>query len=322
MLDALLAALPDSAYFKQIDFHQEFRGKLLASDFPFAGCLRGAGIWELSREPGYPVYSIAKTNTENNSEPKVGYGSMVLSSTETGELLIYPMKDESGKMPLANPLKPSRSPSNKPRPKTISVSKIWRTLEVKDMRDGYGEYLAFLHMGGFQSQPYRFQVEPGQENPAARTFESVLIEKGQSLKGGSRIQEVEFIDYPENIPALGLGLTMSRDETRAENGKISIPITASFRFSGSWPEKYERLPLHTLVSVAEVKGINFHTLWLPRSKCRFKDGSYSGRIRFDLADFWVTPWDGRPKLPKQAWISAVHRDWNGPIEKHIFGSSP
>ena|GEM_PF-5634980 len=63
---------------------------------PFVGYLRGASTWDLSREPDFPVYAIAKTNTEDNAQPKVGYGSMVLSSVETGEVLIYPMKDDFG----------------------------------------------------------------------------------------------------------------------------------------------------------------------------------------------------------------------------------
>lgn len=322
MLDALLAALPDSAFFKQMEFTENFRQKLRSSDIPFAGYLRGASTWDLSREPGFPIYAIAKTNTEDNIEPKVGYGSMVLSSTETGELLIYPMKDESGKMPLANPRKPSRSPSDLPRAKTYSVDDLWRTLGVKDMRGGYGEYLAFLHMGGFQSQPYRFFVETGRDNPPIRPYETFLIDKEFPGKGESGIKEVTFTIPPVGDSAIAFGLSLVLGKAHLDNGISSHPVTGSFKFSGPWPDRYERLPLHILVSVSEVKDISLNTLWLPRSKCQFKDGTYSGRFQFDLSALFLTPWDGKPKLPKRAWISAVHRGWRGPVEKHIFDSLP
>ncbi len=128
MLDALLAALPDAAYFEQRNFGDDMRGKLRAEDAPFAGYLRGAAVWDLVAHPAYPVYSISKTNSEDNQGLHMGYGNTVISSVETGELLVFSMRDDSGKMPMAERPKPARPPSNIPRAKTYSVDDLWKML--------------------------------------------------------------------------------------------------------------------------------------------------------------------------------------------------
>ena len=107
MLDALLASLPDSAYFERREIGTDLREKLRAEDIPFAGYLRGAAVWDLVAHPDYPIYSISKTNSEDNVGLHNGYGNIVLSSVETGELLVVPMQDDSGKMPAAGNAKPA-----------------------------------------------------------------------------------------------------------------------------------------------------------------------------------------------------------------------
>jgi predicted metal-dependent hydrolase len=45
MLDALLAAIPDGAYFNQTDFGTKLKDQLLVSDIPFSCYLKGAALW-------------------------------------------------------------------------------------------------------------------------------------------------------------------------------------------------------------------------------------------------------------------------------------
>jgi hypothetical protein len=322
MLDALLAALPDSAYFKHMVVSENYGQQLRESEIPFAGYLRGAALWDLSRESSYPLYSIVKTNSQDNSEPQVGYGTLVLSSAETGELLTYPMKEESGKMPLANRRKPVRLPSNIPMAKTYTVNDLWRTLTIDDLHGGYGSYQAFLHMGSYQSIPYCFKTINSPEKLKDRPYESVLNGKEFFANVGDGIKGVKFLNASEIDSIASIGLTLIRGDARHENGLYRIPVSGSFKFSGVWLEKYERFPIHFLVSVSDNKEVVSHTLWLPKSKCGFKDGLYFVHFQFDLAQLFVTPWDSKPKMPKKAWISAVHRDWQGQIVKYEFENSP
>lgn len=321
MLDALLAAFPDSAYFEQQDFGADIRTKLRASDIAFAAYLHGAGVWDMAKHAAYPVYSITKTNTEDNAEIRVGYGSMVLSSIETGELLVYPMMDNSGKTPAENPDKPARPPSNIPRAKTYAVDDLWRTLSVKDLQGGRGEYQAFLHAGDFQSAPFRFKAVPGPKYPENSPFEATLRSKaipGTEPVGipGVVFQAPQDVHIPPET-----GLTLVPGKPIHTHGGVSYPASATFRFPGAWEPGLERLPIHFLVGVREVQDPLVLTLWLPKSKCRFQDGSYSGAFRFDLANLFLAP-DGKAKPPEKAWISVVHRGWQGPIAKFTFDTIP
>jgi hypothetical protein len=315
MLDALLAALPDAAYYEQRDFGADMRGKLRVSDVPFAGYLRGAAVWDLVAHTTYPVYSITKTNTEDNAELYVGYGNMVVSSVETGELLILPINDESEKMPETDEAKPARAPSKLPRAKTYSVDDFWHTLTAKDLRGGHGVYQAFLRAGNLQSQPYRFKVVPGVTPTPVRPFESTLKSKGPPGNGEFGVQGAVFTMLPEIMPPGVTGVTLTHQAPRTEHGDCHYLVRGDFRFEGEWPKGYERMPLHFLVGVKGERDISFSTLWLPRSKLHFKDGFYSGRFSFDLGDLFISPGDGKSKPPMDVWIGAVHRGWRGPIER-------
>jgi hypothetical protein len=321
MLDALLAALPDAAYFEQRSFGEDMREKLRAEDVPFAGYLRGAAVWDLVAHPAYPVYSISKTNTEDNQGLHMGYGNAVLSSVETGELLILPMKDESGKMPMAERPKPVRLPSHLPRAKTYSVDDLWKTFKVDDLCGGYGSYQAFLRAGNFQSRPYPFKAVSDPKKPHARPFEAVLKAKGAPGENEFGIPGASFSAAPGAIPPKEPGLALVHGKPYSENGIHHFPVSGSFRFAGEWPKDAERLPLHILIAERNDADLAVRTLWLPRAKCHFHDGAYTGHLNFDLANLFPAG-DGVSKPPKEAWISTVHRGWQGPIAKVDFAQIP
>lgn len=314
MLDALLAALPDAAYFEQRNFGDDLREKLRAEDVPFAGYLRGAAVWDLVAHPAYPVYSISKTNTEDNQGLHMRYGNAVLSSVETGELLVIPMRDDSGKMPLARIPAPTRKPNNLPLAKSYSVDDVWRLLKTDDLCGGYGVYQAFLRAGNFQSQPYRFKAVPDSRKQDPKPFESVLKAKGAPGKNEFGITGASFAAAPGAVPPKEPGLILVFGKPYSENGVRHFPASGSFRFAGEWPKDSERLPLHILVAERNDAALAVNTLWLPRAKCRFQDGTYSGHFNLDLASLFIAG-DGVSKPPKEAWINAVHRGWQGPISK-------
>ena len=314
MLDALLAALPDSAFFAQ-RIGDDLREKLRAEDIPFAGYLRGAAVWDLVIHPAYPVYSIAKTNTEDNEGLHNGFGTGVFSSVETGELLTFPMIEESGKMPLAARAKPARAPSDLPYAKTYSVDDAWRSLPRDFLCGGYGTYEAFLRAGNFQSRPYRFKAVPDPHKPHPRPYETVLKSKGIPGKAGSEIIGAGFSASADASFPAEPGMTLVQGKVHAEHGVRHFPVHGAFRFMGMWPKEFERMPIHFLVTERNVRDVDVNTLWIPREKIHFQDGAYTGSFDFDLGDLFIAPADGKSKPPKEAWISAVHRGWQGPIMK-------
>lgn len=90
MFDAFLAAIPDGAYFNQTDFGAKLKDQLLVSDIPFGCYLKGAALWDFEKNPVYPIYSMCKTNTEDNVKfAPYRTGSVVLSSVKSGELLVF-----------------------------------------------------------------------------------------------------------------------------------------------------------------------------------------------------------------------------------------
>lgn len=321
MLDALLAALPDAAYFEQRNFGDDMREKLRAEDIPFAGYLRGAAVWDLVAHPAYPVYSISKTNTEDNQGLHTSYGNAVLSSLETGELLVLPMKDDSGKMPMAERPKPARAPSNLPRAKTYSVDDLWKTIKVDDLCGGYGAYQAFLRAGNFQSQPYRFNAVPDSKKPHTRPYEAVLKTKATPGKNVFGIPGADFHAAPGAVPPKEPGVTLVHGKPYSENGVRHFPVSGSFRFAAQWPKDAERLPLHFLIAERNDADLAVHTLWLYRDKSHIQDGAYTGQFNFDLANLFIAG-DGISKPPKEAWINVVHRGWQGPIVKVDFAQAP
>ncbi|MDB5103471.1 MAG: hypothetical protein JWP91_1160 [Fibrobacteres bacterium] len=318
MFDAILAALPDSSFFEQKDFGANLRDKLLVEDVPFAAYFRGAAVWDYASHPVYPVYSISKTNTVDNEGPYNGWGTAVFSSVETGELLTFPMKDESGKMPMAHRPKPVRPPSNIPTVKAYSVNDVWRTFKPEDFCGGHGRYQAFLRAGNFQSNPHPLTILAGPKTPAVRPFETVLKSKGVPGKAEFGVLGVTFSASPGSVPPKEPGLTLVHGKARSERGIRHFPVHAAFRFAGEWPKESERMPIHILVTERNVRDVDVNTIWIPRSQCRFQDGAYTGHFNFDLADLFIAPGDGISKPPKEAWISAVHRGWQGPIERVDF----
>ena len=142
MFDALLAAIPDGAYFNQTDFGTKLKDQLLVSDIPFGCYLKGAALWDLERNPVYPIYSMCKTNTENNvkfAPYKTGsavldFRQIVLSSLETGEALVFLVEDYSGKTPAVKHEVSVHPDETIPRAKTYSVEDHWNTLSLQSLQ--------------------------------------------------------------------------------------------------------------------------------------------------------------------------------------------
>lgn len=314
MLDALLAALPDSTYFQQKSFGEGMREKLFAEDVPFAAYMRGAAVWDQVPHASYPVYSICKTNNEDNAGHNIDFGNAVLSSVETGELLVFRMREHPGKIPMAVAPEAPRAPGNRTIAKSYSVDDQWSEFKRDDLRGGYGSYQAFLRAGNFQSTPYLFKVIPDPGKPPERLFDAELIGPETSGKRDSGIQGAIFSIGPGAVTTKETGLILVHGKAYTEHGIRHYPVSGSFRFAFEWPKGFERMPLHILVSERNEGGLGVHTLWIPRSKCRFKDGAYSGGFKFDLANLFIYA-EGISRPPKEAWISAVHRGWQGSIVK-------
>lgn len=321
MLDALLAAIPDSSFFRQMDFGVGMREKLFAEDVPFAAYLRGAAVWDQVTQASYPVYSICKTNSEDNDGHTIDFGNAVLSSVETGELLVFRMREYPGKIPLANPPEAAPAPAKSKTVRTYSVDEQWREIKVDDLLGGAGSYQAFLRAGNFQSTPYRFKVIPDPKNPRESRFEAGLRSGDALRKHDSGIKGATFPTLPGAATPEEPGLILEQGKPYTEHGIRHFPVTGSFRFAFEWPKDFACIPLHILDSERNAGGLGVHTLWIPRAKCRFKDGSYSGRFIFDLANLFIYA-DGISRPPKEAWISAVHRGWQGPISKVVFFADP
>lgn len=322
MFDIIVPPIPDQAFYEQREIGEEVRQKLSAADEPFGCILRGPSRWDPARQPSYPLYCACKTNTEDNPDfVPYRHGTVVVTSVETGEILVRLMREEDGKTPLARPRAPRPERPGLPRAKTYSVNDLWRALVPEDFRGGSGSYQAFLHAGDFQSAPFHFQVAPREGHPVARPFEAVLKAKplpGPSPFGipGASFDPVPGMDIPQSP-----GVSLVAGQAVRKDGRLSVPVHGAFRFRGAWGADWERIPLHVLAAVRDERDLDVTTLWIPRDKCQFQDGEYSGYFRFDLAHLFLAP-DGAVKAPPEAWISLVHRDWRGPIGKFGLASTP
>jgi hypothetical protein len=321
LIDALLAALPDQAYFEQRDFGSSMRETLLASEEPYGCYLHGAKVWDLSKHPDYPFYSVCKTNTVDNTVfIPFRNATVVLSSIVTGELILESMREDDGKMPLIEQPKPKTPRPGIPRAKTYETYDMWRTISAHDLSGGTGSYLAFLHAGNFQSDAFGFRVISDKAPPPTSPFESLLTAKSGGESKGRSIPGVQYHPVPGlEAPSTG-GLTFRTGKPSMHNGLASMPVECAFRFIGSWKGDWVRLPLHVMAAEAGSDDPDANVIWLPREKMIFKDGTYSGTFSFDLADFF-TPLPGqKPKIPPSAWVSFVHRNWHGPITRVDFGA--
>ncbi len=322
MLDALLAALPDSAYFDHRHSVEALSETLRTSEEPFACYLRGPSVWNTVTHPAYPFYSLCKSNTVDNPIfAPYQYGSIVISSIETGELLIYLAEDFGGKTPEEPSPVPAKPKSTLPRAKTYSVDDHWRMLDLKDLHGGFGNYHAFMHVGNFQSQAYAFQVVPDPAHPKLLPYAGQLKEPAQHDTYDFGIAGASVSQWPSVQATDKAGVTLVQGKATTLHGKHHYPIHGTFRFSGEWPTEYVRLPLHFLISGKDSRELLVKTLWLPRSKCQIQtgpDGYYSGQFDFGLENLFITPGDGKSKTPKEAWISTVHRGWQGSIVKYEF----
>gem|GEM_PF-4841215 len=311
MLDALLSALSDSAFFEKRDFGTDFRDQLLVSDVPFACYARGAALWESGKYPAYPIYAICKTNTEDNPRfVPFNTGSLVISSAETGELLVHLLKTDPGKSPSLK-LRPPSDQSSVPDAKSYSTRDFWRDFSVGEMRGGYGKYLAYMHAGDCRSAPFAFEMLPEKSHPPEPPFTKLLRTNGTPGNLEFGIRDAGFSQIPGLTPPNDIGATWSIGKSPvARNGSGSYPVKGTFRFAGNWSEDFVRMPLHFLVAVEGVRELDVNTLWIPRSKCLFQDGHYTGSFSFDLADlkggfggFSLNLYSGQPM--KRDWIQSI-----------------
>jgi hypothetical protein len=297
MVDGLLAALPDSAFYGRGDFGADLIEKLRESDVPFVCHLRGAASWDPSRQPIYPLYSVSKTNTEDNPVfIPYRYGSAVISSEDTGEAIVFPLREDEGKTPLAN--RPARVPSRPdlPRAKTYSTTGHWREVPADALRGGYGAYRIFMHAGDFQSEPYTVQVAPPADPEWKRPFEALLETAGAPAPDGSGAIDLgvagavfgapkaEAFPKEDGVelvpmgwdPAQGVAASAmaAQGAGNATPGAFAprFPVQGNFRFTGEWPEKALRLPLHFLIGGDDVRELRVVTLGIPRAACLFQDG--------------------------------------------------
>lgn len=318
MIDALLAALPDQAYFEQSEFGAQMRDSLRTSKEPYGCSLRGAKLWNLAEHPEYPFYAICKDNSEDNIPFGLyGENTLVLSSAETGELLMLPMRDYSGKIPLLKDPEASPPPRPTHTAKSYSVDDDWRTISAKDLAGGTGGYLAFVHAGNFQSSAFGFQVVAPSGSPPS-PFETRLKAHPDSNTKNKSVPGVHFEPIAGLVPPAGGGVVFRAGMPTLHDGSITMRVEGAFRFKGIWKAEWARLPLHVLVATAGDQEPRASLIWLSREKLVFKDGMYSGCFAFDLAGFFLSLTGQKIKPPPSAWMSFVHRDWQGPISRIDF----
>jgi hypothetical protein len=170
--------------------------------------------------------------------------------------------------------------------------------------------------------PYRFKAIPSPSQPASRPFEKLLKTGGKPGKDAAGVQGARFSDFQGMETPKEIGVFLTPEKFAVNRGIPSLPTHGVFRFKGAWSKDVERIPIHFLVSIPDVRELDVNTVWIPRAQCKFQDGFYMGRFTFDLANLFIAPADGKAKPPKEAWISVVHRGWVGAIGKFSFSIPP
>jgi hypothetical protein len=322
MFEALLAAIPDRDFYEKGEFSAQIREAYLHSEIPYGCLVGGAKLWDLALHTEYPVYSLCKTNNEDNKDfAPFRDANLVLSSTETGELITFIMREDSGKMPLYNP-KPAPQPKfDLPVAKSYSVAELWKPVPSARLPECEDRYQAFIHVGNFQSEPYLFHVVTGGKTREQCAFERELTMDAEPAHTTTSTSKVTFTDgrgskvLPEEH-----GLVFKVEKHVLADGYPGYKLQASFHFIGNWKNDWKRVPIHALISVAGSQQPQIQTIWLPRNNIRITEKGYAGRFEFELTEAFIAFPGQKPRIPPSAWISFVHRDWQGPIIRVDFGA--
>lgn len=322
MFEAMLAALPDRDFYEKREFSAQIREAYLDSEIPYGCLVAGAKVWDPSLHPEYPVFSLCKKNNEDNKVfVPFRDANLILSSTSTGELLSFMMREDAGKMPLYD-RKPAAPPKfDAPLVKSYSVNELWRPIPANRIPIGEDHYQAFIHVGDFQSDDYTFHVLANGKNQQPKPFERLLTMVAEPPESPSPLAKVAFGDVRDaKAPIPEQGLVFKVQKHVLPDGAPGYKLRAEFRFGGKWGKDWKRVPIHALIAVPGSQQPLLRTLWLPRKSARFLENGYAGSFEFELTECFVAFPGQKPKIPPSAWVSFVHRDWHGSITRIDFGA--
>jgi len=314
MIELLYHALSisDEAFYKGQDIKDKIVDSLSTIKAPY--CILTTGPKELNTKKykKYPLFIAWKTNTKDNKifTPEK-YGTVLISSINTGELFVKQLMYYPHKMPLPEPPKiPAPPPGYDYNPDKITYQygSEWRDLELGlDISVEKGKVAVRILCGMFTSNMHIFEItKVDTTNEATDYIESIAT----TARAISNRDKYYFAKTKQSPPVPNeVGITIKQPQsTIIEAGKPFIVYGSFNLFSNTAHTEQSAIPIHILVSCAEHKQPLHHEVIIPGDMIEQKGGSLTGYFMVDLMKEFFYKEGKRFDVPEEIYVIAVHKN--------------
>jgi hypothetical protein len=310
MLEALVLSLGlmDQSYFLKEDLREKFMALLEGlRDQPVVILIGTPSICDIAHYHELPFYAAYKWTKGGTVRPfpPANFGHIILSSTESDEIRILPLVDNSHKMPMPGaPKKSPPPPGTNLNKLTVSYDAVWNKLAAEQF--------------GWAGGKVVFAVVCG---PALSNICSVSLVNYQhpataaATVSSAKVPDYYFVKTPLSPPLpdkTGINIAIP-EKQKIVPGK-PFALYGSFALPGSTGKD---VLIHLLFTQPSTPGISDYTVTIPHEALIINNGTAKGHFLFDVMGTMYWKPGERFDVPESLYVSAVCRGvFSGP---KLFG---
>jgi len=305
-LSTLASGFTDDAFYTNANIRDTVMDSLDGVEAPFCLFVTGPKTFNPAINKKFPVFAAWKINSRDNRVfHPASQGQIVLSSLETGALVVTPLVDNSHKMPLykgeeAEPVAPKPVDHN-----DVSYSYSYHDRDLKDFPVEAGAVAAVVLCGNIMSNVHIFTIESANPvHPAPVSPSRVTIPDGEKYV---------YTKTPHSPPLPNArGVAVKIEKTPVQSGRPCM-LNGSFRFDEK-RQGPQDVRIHLLI-VADASGDPRHfEVVVPADMVTYQDGEVSGYFMVDLMKVFFYHPDVRFDIPAEVFVTAVRGgSFSGPV---------
>lgn len=306
--------LSDSALFEKPDIFEMVYMEMTKLQEPYGAACIGPKEIDLEKSVKYPIFSIWKTNNHDNKgfvPPEDSY--VLFTSLETGRLVILPLVDYSGKLPLPEDEDIDETDyQNEKEPLSYSYESNWCDISLRRLNAAGGNYRIQVLCGKMISNAIEFSVLGEPEGQLVDLRKKELLAEAGSLTKEHEVLLVKS-KYSPAIPERG-NIVISTTEQKIKPDQKELFVNGSFNIE-TLPD-FKDVPMEFSVIIQDNTegGIIDDRIIVPCKFLETGDGFVAGYFSFDLIRYYYNKTTATFVLPMEICVTVVC----GPVISNVL----
>ncbi|MBN2037191.1 MAG: hypothetical protein JW768_10650 [Chitinispirillaceae bacterium] len=315
--------LPDTAIYSNYDIYSKVFDQLTETTEPYGLAIIGPTVFDIKKHSVYPVFSLWKTNNQDNIHflpPEMAY--ILIIHLTTNELIILPLYRDPGKMPLPeDEPEPTYPPGYNKKARQYSYDKIWRDISSKDMTFVEGKYKVKVLCGKMLSNEITFSLTGSSIKPENSSF---IKDKTKSTVDFTDEYKTMFSksDGSPDILKSENAIQLESSNDTIDKDQTCLIIRGSFNLPTNNLLDKQPLEITALIQYAGPGGLAIKKLVVPQEMIKKGNNNVQGYFAFNVLENFYNQTTKKFTIPEEILVNAVYgTSISNVIEIHNVKSS-